>query len=206
MPVEAIPQLGEDGKILEGVVTTLNEDGTVNISPMGPIVDAVCKVLVLRPFQTSTTYRNLSRTKQGVFHVTDDVGLIARAAVGAPSPLPRLVPAQKVEGMALADACRWYEFRIESIDAREQRTTLIGKTISQVRNRDFAGFNRAQFAVVEAAILASRCHLLPAEEIADEIRRLGVVVQKTAGREELAAFEFLANYVDAQQTVCPETP
>ena len=61
--------------ILEGIVTTRNEDGTINVAPMGPVVDPAeaprITNLLLRPFQTSTTYANLARTRQGVFHVTD---------------------------------------------------------------------------------------------------------------------------------------
>ncbi len=53
---DQLPQLGDDGRILEGVITTLNEDRSVNISPMGPIVDPQLKTLVLRPFRTSKTY------------------------------------------------------------------------------------------------------------------------------------------------------
>ena len=70
--------------ILEGIVTTRNEDGAVNVAPMGPIIDPDeaphITRLHLRPFQTSTTFANLARTRQGVFHVTDDVLLLARAA------------------------------------------------------------------------------------------------------------------------------
>ena len=69
--------------ILEGIVTTLNSDGTVNVAPMGPEVDESLTRLVLKPYQTSTTYGNLQRAGQGVFHVTDDVELLARAAIGA---------------------------------------------------------------------------------------------------------------------------
>ena len=72
--------------------------------------------LLLRPFQTSTTYTNLARTRQGVFHVTDDVLLLARAAIGKLDTPPLTVPATSVDGDILADACRWYEFTIESID------------------------------------------------------------------------------------------
>ncbi len=68
--------------ILEGVVTTRDPHGRLNVAPMGPIVDAEMRELRLRPFQTSTTFRNLKTTGCGVFHVTDDVLLIARAAVG----------------------------------------------------------------------------------------------------------------------------
>ena len=74
--------------ILEGIVTTVNADGTLNISPMGPTIaddvqsDGKIDQFVLRPFDTSTTFANLKRTRAGVLHVTDDVLLFARAAIG----------------------------------------------------------------------------------------------------------------------------
>ncbi|MGE0378942.1 MAG: DUF447 domain-containing protein, partial [Planctomycetaceae bacterium] len=58
--------------ILEGIVTTRSAAGVVNVAPMGPIVDEWMQTLLLRPFQTSTTYRNLKQSGCGVFHVTDD--------------------------------------------------------------------------------------------------------------------------------------
>jgi hypothetical protein len=64
------------------------------------------------------------------------------------------------------------------------------------RFRDFFGFNRAKHAVVEAAILASRIHILPASEISAEFRRLGVLVDKTGGPQEHEAFKFLLQYVE----------
>ena len=147
---------------------------------MGPLVDPELKTLVLRPFRTSTTYQNLKRTGQGVFHVSDDVRLIAQAAVCTPDPLPRLVPARKVDGMALADACRWYEFTVESLSDRDERTWIVARTVAQLHNRDFFGFNRAKHAVLEAAILATRVALLPADEILEQLRRLQLPV-KLAG-------------------------
>ena len=60
---------------------------------MGPIVDETMQTLVLRPFQTSTTYRNLKQTGCGVFHVTDDVLLLAQAAIGALDVSPETFPA-----------------------------------------------------------------------------------------------------------------
>ena len=110
--------------ILEGIVTTLNADGSPNISPMGPIVEPSLDRLTLRPFQTSTTYRNLKRTGAGLFHVTDDVELLARAAIGKIDVLPPLLQATAVEGVILADACRWYAFRVVRLDDNEERTTI----------------------------------------------------------------------------------
>ena len=113
---DSLPQLGLDGRILEGIVTTRNVDDTVNISPMGPIVGEQFTHLILRPFPTSTTYQNLHRNGQGVFHVTDDVQLFAEAALGQPDPLPTL------DGLILTDACRWYAFEIQSLDDSEERS------------------------------------------------------------------------------------
>jgi uncharacterized protein len=182
--------------ILEGLVTTLNADGGANISPMGPIVDPPLKRLVLRPYQTSTTYANLKRHGEGVFHVTDDVLLLAQAAVGEPSPRSALVPATAVQGVILTDACRWYAFRVRSIDDRAPRTEIVAEVVDCGRIRDFFGFNRAKHAVVEAAILATRVHLLPREEIVAEFARLTPLVQKTGGEQENQAFEFLREYVE----------
>jgi len=195
MSLDQLPKLGKNGLILEGLVTTLNEDQSVNISPMGPIVDSELKTLVLRPYRTSTTYVNLKRAGQGVFHVTDDVGLIARSAVGDPKLQPRLVPSNKVAGMVLADACRSYEFTVESVIDGE-RTQIIARTVAEQHHREFIGFNRAKHAVLEAAILATRVEFLPTDEIFAELNRLQALVMKTASAEEHKAFDFLREYID----------
>jgi hypothetical protein len=184
-----------EGTLLEGIVTTLDADGAPHIAPMGPIVDAEFNQLVLRPFRTSTTYANLKRSGTGVLHVTDNVELLARAAVGRLEQSPRLVPAEAVEGMILADACRWYAFRVESLDDREERTRIVARVVDRGRLRDFFGFNRAKHAVVEAAILATRLGLLEADFILGELDRLAVLVEKTGGRQEHRAFEFLQTHV-----------
>jgi uncharacterized protein len=184
--------------ILEGIVTTLSADGAVNISPMGPRVDPAISYLVLRPYQTSTTYQNLKRTAEGVFHVTDDVELLARAAVGTPDPLPPLAPAPAVEGRILTGACRWHAFRVRSLDDSQERTKIVCDVVASGRLRDFFGFNRGKHAVVEAAILATRTEFLPAAEILAEFDRLKVLVDKTGGPAEHRAFEFLAEFVNAR--------
>ena len=191
------PQLGSGGSILEGIVTTTNDDGSVNVSPMGPIVDELMQQLLLRPFQTSTTYRNLKRTGQGVFHITDDVDLFARAAIGQLDPLPEVIPATAVDGFVLRDACRWYAFQVERIDDRHERTEIVAHTVDQGRLRDFFGFNRARHAVIEAAILATRVHILPAEQILAEIKRLESPLQKTGSRDQLEAFSRLSDYIES---------
>src|SRR5688572_4920972 len=113
-----------DEPILEGIVVSQNERGEPNIAPMGPRVDRAITRLVLRPFQTAQTYRNLKANACGVFHVIDDVELLARAAVGQLDPLPPLTPVEDFACPRLADACRWFAFRAISLDDSAERTTI----------------------------------------------------------------------------------
>jgi len=183
--------------VLEGIVTTLDEHGRVNIAPMGPRVPArgEWRRLVLRPFRTSTTFQNLKARGQGVFHVTDDVWLLARAAVSELRPEPSMFKAQCIQGQVLAEACRWYEFQVDEVVDGGDRITLDCVVVHAGRLRDFIGFNRAKHAVVEAAILATRASLLPIDDILLEFQRLLPLVQKTGGLDEHRAFEFLLQHM-----------
>jgi hypothetical protein len=182
--------------ILEGIVTTLDDDGQVNIAPMGPRVDERLDRFVLRPFQTAKTYHNLKQRGEGVLHVTDDVWLLAQAAIGPVEPPPAMLPAERVEGRILAETCRWSEFRVVRIDDLEPRTTIDCDVVHRGRLRDFFGFNRAKHAVVEAAILATRVDLLPIAEILADFAKLSIAVRKTAGPAEHRAFRLLLDHVN----------
>jgi hypothetical protein len=180
--------------ILEGLVTTLDADGRLNVAPMGPRVEPDWRRFVLRPYRTATTYRNLKATREGVLHVTDDVLLLAKTAIGREVEPPTR-PAAVVRGRILEDACRYYEFRITDMDDRDDRTTLHAETVAEGRMRDFFGLNRAKHAVVEAAILATRTAILPMDDILREFDRLAVLVEKTGGESEHAAFTLLSDHV-----------
>lgn len=182
--------------ILEGVVTTRSDDGSINVAPMGPIVDESMAWLTLRPFQTSITFHNLKRQRAGVFHVVDDVLLLARAAIGRLVVPPPMEPAQTIDGAVLADACRWYEFEIVQFDDSKERAELRARVVHVGRIRDFFGFNRAKHAVLEAAILSTRLHLLPPADVRAELARLKIPVDKTAGPREAEAFSLLEGYVE----------
>lgn len=185
--------------ILEGIVTTTDRGGTLNVAPMGPIVDEAMSRFVLRPWNTSRTYENLRQHPEGVFHVVDDVLLLARAAIGAVEPPLEMFPAKAVKGQVLAGACRWYEFRVVTLDDREERTRIETEVVARGRLRDFFGFNRAKHAVVEAAILATRAHILPRAEIREQFARLLPLVEKTGGDQEHRAFQLLLDYVNDQE-------
>ncbi len=185
----------EDARILEGIVTTMDVAGVLNVAPMGPkIITGNWDTFLLRPFRSSTTYRNLKATREGVLHITDDVLILARTAIGLPAEAPTR-PASVVRGSILTDACRYLEFRVVSLDEGGDRANVMAQTVASGEIRPFFGLNRAMFAVVEAAILATRLDFLSAPEILEQYGRLAVHVAKTGGAREHAAFDLLKSHV-----------
>ncbi len=181
--------------IIEGIVTSHNPEGLLNIAPMGPIVDETLTWFRLRPFQTSATFRNLKGTRCGVFHVVDDVLLIAQAAINQLPPVVPIRPALHIPGQVLEAACRWYEFAVETLDDSQERSEIQCRVVHAGTIRDFFGFNRAKHAVLEATILATRLHLIPHEQIRTQLEALKIIVDKTAGPREFEAYDLIRSYI-----------
>ena len=180
--------------ILEGIVTTLDSAGSLNVAPMGPQLEAGTARFLLRPFRTSKTYLNLSSHGEGVLHVTDDVALFARSVIGEVLDEPTR-PAEYVCGKVLTSACRYDEFRVMSVDDHQERATFYAESVHSGRIRDFFGFNRAKHAVIETAILASRANFLPREQLVSDLPRLRTIVTKTGGIQEVEAFDLLERHI-----------
>lgn len=184
--------------ILEGLVTTVDPAGRMHLAAMGPGVDEAERAagrltrLRLRPFATSQTAANLLRTRCGVFHLTDDVLLIARTVVGHLGAPPVARSAEVVTGFVLEEACLALEFELTVIDDSAERLELEARVVAPHAGRPFLGFNRAAHAVVEAAILVTRLHLLDAAEIHRQFTALRPLVEKTGGGREREAFALLA--------------
>ncbi|MEZ6047331.1 MAG: DUF447 family protein [Planctomycetaceae bacterium] len=184
--------------ILEGIVTTCNRAGEVNIAAMGPIVEEEMQSLLLRPFQSTTTYQNLKQNPVGVFHIVDDVELLVRAALNQFESAPELFPAEKIQGSVLKQTCRWYEFEVTELDDSRDRTEIRVKVVHTGHQQEFLGFNRAKHAVIEFAILASRLFMLSEEEVVNQYHQLKTIVDKTAGPQEFTAFELVTRYISKQ--------
>lgn len=182
--------------VLEALIATTNADGSMHLAPMGPHVPGTAFTqFTLRPFATSQTYRNLCRYREGVLHVTDDALLLAKTAIGeAVAPPARL--ADRVAGFIVTTACHYHEFAVTDIDDRTERVAMTAEVRASGRLRDWFGFNRAKHAVVEAAILATRVHLLNRADILADYDRWQIVVEKTGGEDEHEAMRLLRAYVE----------
>ena len=177
--------------IIESILTSMDAAGAINFAPMG--VEWGEETIVLKPFLETTTFRNVRATRAAVVNLTDDAMLFAQGAISSPQ-FPWL-PATVVRGAVLEAACSWRELEVVSIDDTPPRSRIETRVVHRGRRREFLGFNRARDAVLEAAILATRTHLLPADEIRAEYARLQVIVDKTAGPREREAMAMLTDYV-----------
>lgn len=175
--------------ILEGIVTTERADGTMHLAPMGPWVDEGLQTWTLKPFQTSESFANMHRSGRCIFHVVDDALLLAQAVLGLADDRPSQLDSSR--GYVLEDACHWYALKLEDWDLSQPRASVRGIVTAHQIHRAFWGWNRAKHAVLEAAILISRKHLLEPQVLDAEFERLKIVVEKTAGDREREAFALL---------------
>ena len=177
--------------ILETIVTTVAADGAVNCAPMG--VEWGDTEIVLKPFLETATYRNVIATRTAVVNLVDDVRVFARGAIS--NPIYPTVPATVVRGVVLADCCAWRELEVRSIDSTPPRSRIETAVVHRGVRREFIGFNRARHAVLEAAIYATRLHLLERSFVESEMTRLQTIVDKTAGPDEREAMAMLTDHM-----------
>ena len=178
--------------IQETIVTTQNSLGIAHIAPMGVHINA--DEIIILPFRPSTTLNNLLESKTAVLNYCDDVRVFAGCLTGR-RDWPLKV-AEKVKGQVLDCALAHTELELLHIEDDAMRPRLFCKAIHAVNHAPFKGFNRAQYSVLEAAILISRLERLPIEKIESEIEYLRIGLEKTAGEREMEAWGWLMSVIE----------
>lgn len=172
--------------IRETIVSVRSDDG-VQIVPLG--LREVDGLYLLAPFRPSRTLDLLLRRRCAVINHTDDVRVFAGCLTGR-YDWPT-VPAEHIDGIRLANCLAHIEAELVRVEEDAQRPRLYFRSVYAVTHRPFPGFNRAQAAVIEAAILVSRLDLLPEQKIDAEMNYLAIAVDKTAGEREREAWGWL---------------
>jgi len=177
--------------IKETIITTLNEDGSIHIAPMG--VRHEDDYYVIAPFKPSTTLKNLERSGQAVINMTDDVRIFAGCLTGH-YDWPT-IDVSAINGKRLAAALSHIEIEVAHQEGDGLRPVFYCSEKHQETHAPFMGLNRAKAAVLEAAVLVSRLHMLPDEKIDNEIEYLQIAIDKTASEHELEAWGWLMNRI-----------
>jgi len=186
--------------IYECVVSTVNAEGQLHVAPMGVRYQPQGRVLLM-PFKPSTTLNNILATGHAALNVVTDTRVFAGCVTGR-----RQWPAQpmaQAPGLRLACAQRHLELQLEQVSDDAQRPVLQLRSLHDETHQPFPGLNRAQAAVVEAAVLVSRLHLLPAAKVDAELAYLQIAIDKTASAAEHEAWGWLLQAVAAHRARTP---
>jgi hypothetical protein len=181
--------------IYETVVSTVAPDGTPHVAPMGVRYrrTETSSDVILMPFKPSTTLANIVADGHAVLNIVTDTRVFAGSVTGRRSwPLQ---PAERIAGMRLACALNHVELALAELQDDPQRPVLRMARVFEAQHAPYIGFNRAQAAVVEGAVLVSRLHMLPAAKVDTEMSYLQIAVDKTAGPEEREAWGWLTEAV-----------
>lgn len=188
--------------ILESIAVTWDADNGINIAPMGPVVDGPnLGEFTLRPFDGSTTCRNLLETRRVVIHVTDDAGLFASAAIEKitdPNLVTEATFSDKSTGWRLRTCHRWFALEVTETTGGNPVYQMQTRIIDSGTEGSFFGFNRAKHAIIEAAILATRVNFLDHDTIRDDLDRCQTLVDKTASDQDAKTFDWLKANVHAK--------
>jgi uncharacterized protein len=180
-------------RIVETIVTTVNAKGEPHIAPLGLIAEG--ERWVIAPFRPSRTLDNLGEVPFAVASHTDDVRVFAGCVTGRRDWAT--CPVERVKGVRLSDAVSHWELAVENFSDDVQRPRFSCRVEYEASHRPWEGFNRAQAAVLECAVLTTRLKMLPPEKIDNELKYLEIAIAKTAGPREAEAWGWLIEKIDA---------
>lgn len=179
--------------IRETIVSTMDAAGQVHFAPLGIIADG--DGWIIAPFYPSTTLNNLRAVPFAAANFADDVRIFAGCLTGR-SQWPT-APCEQIKVPRLGGTLAHAELAVTHVVDDEQRPRFHCRVLCVVTHAPFGGFNRAQAAVIEAAILVSRLRMLPREKVEREIAYLETAVNKTASAVEQEAWDWLMEAVKA---------
>jgi len=192
-------------QIFEAILSTATVDGATHIAPLGFKREG--EFIVLAPFHPSRTMDNLRANGIAAVSHTDDVRVFAGCLTGR-REWP-LTPCAEIACGRLSHALSHSELRVERVEQDATRPRFLCCEVARANHAPFPGHNRAQAAVIEACILASRLGMLPADKLVREMAYLAIAIDKTAGPNELEAWRWLKHKIDrhlAAQPAAERTP
>lgn len=185
--------------IIETIVTTSDAAGVPHVAPLGLIQDG--EEWVIAPFRPSRTLDNLTVVPFATASHTDDVRVFAGALTGR-RDWP-VVAADRIRGARLAEALTHWELEVVRVTDDKTRPRFHCRIVHQVTHAPFGGFNRAQAAVIECAVLVSRLKMLPPDKVEAELKYLDIAISKTAGEREQIAWDWLMERISAWRATLP---
>lgn len=178
--------------IFETIIISTNAEGEAHVTPFG--VKHEGDLIVISPFKPSKTLTNILANKSATMNLTDDVRVFAGGLTKRQAW--RLLPTDKIQGFRLGDCLTHVELTLMDVREDAERPQLVMQKVDTHQHKGFDGFNRAQAAVIELAVLTSRLHMLPPEKVKSELKYLQIAIDKTAGEREHEAWGWLTDKIN----------
>lgn len=178
--------------IFETIIISTDIDNIPHVTPFG--VKYEDDLVIISPFKPSKTLSNILTTQCATMNLTDDVRVFAGALTKRQTWT--LLPAKEIKGQRLEGCLTHTELLLVEVREDAERPQLVMRQLATQHHAGFKGFNRAQAAVIELAVLTSRLNLLPPAKIQEELTYLQIAIDKTAGERELEAWGWLMDKIN----------
>ena len=183
--------------IHEVIVTTVSKDKKVHIAPMGIkiIKNDSIRLVQISPFKPSQTLNNILETKMATINFTDNVMVFSGIVTGKRKNWPldesrdNYVPHLKNSNTHMN--VKVHEFNDDSV-----RPRIMCEIVNEEIHKPFLGFNRAQFSVIELAVLSTRLGRIDDTKVKDELKYLKIGINKTAGENEKEAWAWIEEKIN----------
>ena len=183
--------------IHEVIVTTINKDKKVHIAPMGvKILQSDSKKYVqISPFKPSQTLNNILETKIATVNFIDNVKVFSGIVTEEKKDWELEVFDDKFAPHLQNTNTH---MNVEASEEHDDpvRPRIICEVVNEQIHRPFLGFNRAQFSVIELAVLSTRLGRIDDNKIKDEMKYLKIGIDKTAGENEKEAWEWIEKKIN----------
>lgn len=147
--------------IFEVIVSTYDIKDLPNAAPMGITTDDMHR-LIIKPYKTSQTYRNLLLQKCAVINITSDPLIYYKTAFkdhdgNSNVPLDWFERANQVNAPKLKNSDAYIEVKATKIENKKDRAKVFCKVVNIVPIKITPkAYCRATFAVIESIIHATR--------------------------------------------------
>ena len=182
--------------IHEVIVTTRNMNNKVHIAPMGIklLYENSEKFAQISPFKPSQTLDNILETDIATINFIDDVKVFAGIVTGKKKDW-KLASSQDKHVPHLEHTNTHMNAVVDEVFDDSIRPKIKCKIINEEVHRSFLGFNRAQFSVIELAVLSTRLGMIDDNKVKEELKYLKIGIDKTAGDNEKEAWGWIENKI-----------
>lgn len=183
--------------IHEVIVTTINKEKLVHIAPMGIKIfnQQKKKCVQISPFRPSQTLDNLLESRIATINFIDNVKVFSGIVTNEKRDWG-LSPVTHGCVPHLEDTNTHMNVIISNIEDDTVRPRIKCEVLNEEIHKPFLGFNRAQFSVIELAVLSTRLGRISDDKVRNEYEYLKIGFDKTAGENEKDAWVWIEKKIN----------